>query len=56
MAMLQRVDAKVNPVKETVPKFKKEQVAPHSEEGEKEHVPFARASRYFSFGTKSEGD
>ena len=56
MAMLQRVDAKVNPVKETVPKFKKEQVAPHGEDGEKEHVPFARASRYFSFGQKSEGD
>ena len=51
IAMLERVDAKVNPVKETVPQFKAEQKAPHeSTEENKEHVPFARASKYFSFG------
>ena len=53
IAMLERVDAKVNPVKETVPKFNAEQKAPHeSIDEEKEHVPFARASKYFSFGEK----
>ena len=53
IAMLERVDAKVNPQKETVPKFKAEQQAPHegNEEG-KEHVPFSRAAKYFSFGEK----
>lgn len=53
IAMLERVDAKVNPIKETVPKFNAEQKAPHeSIDEEKEHVPFARASKYFSFGEK----
>ena len=53
IAMLERVDAKVNPIKETVPKFNAEQKAPHeSTDEEKEHVPFARASKYFSFGEK----
>ena len=57
LAMLKGVDATVNPEKETVPKFSKEQDAPHEvNEESKEHVPFARASRYFSFGTKAEGD
>ena len=52
IAMLERVDAKVNPQKETVPQFKAEQKAPHEskEKEEGEHVPFARASEYFSFG------
>ena len=56
LAMLKGVDATVNS-QETVPQFNKEQNAPHEvNEDNKEHVPFARASRYFSFGTKAEGD
>ena len=51
--MFERVDAKLNPVKETVPKFEKEQKQPHEvSEEETTHVPFARASKYFSFGEK----
>lgn len=51
IAMLERVDAKVNPVKEPVPQFKAEQTAPHETKNEnKEHVPFARASNYFTYG------
>lgn len=57
LAMLKGVDAKVNPVKETVPKFNKEQEAPHEgAEENKEHVPFSNAANYFTFGTKTEGD
>lgn len=53
--MFERVDAKLNPVKETVPKFEKEQKPPHEDVEEKTHVPFARASKYFSFG-EEKGD
>lgn len=55
--MFERVDAKLNPVKETVPKFEKEQKQPHEvSEEETTHVPFARASKYFSFGAEEKGD
>ena len=51
LAMLKRVEEKVNPVKETVPQFKAEQKPPHEGTDEnKEHVPFSRASRYFTYG------
>lgn len=51
MAMLKRVDAKVNPEKETVPQFKSEQTAPHeTTEENTERTPFSRASRYFTYG------
>ena len=51
MAMLKRVDAKVNPEKETVPQFKAEQTAPHeTTEENTERTPFSRASRYFTYG------
>lgn len=51
MAMLQWVDEKVNPEEQTVPHFKSEQVAPHeTTEEDKERTPFARASRYFTYG------
>lgn len=53
IAMLERVDAKVNPVKETVPQFKQKQEAPYRTEEEKEHVPFSNVSKYF---TLSRGD
>ena len=51
IAMLERVDAKVNPEPQVVPKFNAEQKAPHeTTEDSEERVPFARASKYFSFG------
>ena len=53
IAMLERVDAKVNPVKETVPQFKQEQEPPYQAEEDKEHVPFSNVSKYF---TLSRGD
>lgn len=57
LAMLQGVDAKINPVKETVPKFDAVQNAPHNiESHDNEHVPFARASSYFTFGSNNKGD
>lgn len=55
LGMLHRVEEKVNPKKETVPKFKKEQRAPHERQDE-EHEAFSSASKYFTYGRKAEGD
>lgn len=50
LAMLHRVDEKLNPQKETVPKYKQEQVDHQAGEKETERVAFGSASKYFTYG------
>lgn len=46
--MIQGIEAKVNPEKETVSKFNHEQKAPHNiESNDDEYIPFARASIFY---------